>query len=1369
MSYILNIYNKFRQRMKIPSPQAFSEEEFSYLILKASMSVMAVIIVVGEILMLFFGISERRQLILVLLSLFLSISYFLLRSNKIKAAKFLLVFGFWSVLITATLINGGIMAPAFSGFHILTAGSALLSLPRVSIAAAVFIPSYGFVLLKLMQNSLISYPYANDEAVLNFLVIQSMIGFGIAFITLSALKLNKAASEKAQREIDERENARKHLEELNRSLENLVRQSNEQLEEGRKTRERIEREKKESESDFKEFFENTSDLIQNVRVSDGRFIYVNKAWLESLEYTADEIKKITIYDIVHPDSREKCMRILKELSSGKNIPFFESAFISKYGKKIYIQGSGGCVFRDGKPYSARGILRDITQYKKAELALLDSTAKIKDFAAALDEYAIVAMTDSKGNIIYANEQFCRMSKYSQEELIGSNHRIVKSGFHPPEFYAEMWETVLSKKVWKGEVKNRAKDGSLYWVDTVIVPFLNAEGEIYQYVSIRKDITARKEMERALSESEEQYRSLVENAPDIIMKVDLNNRILFISRTAEGFTKEQVVGQNACDFVLPEYRDLVSQKHRESAETGKPLSYETKFINSDGRSSWYLTHVSPIFSGGSVKELTLITRDISARKQLEEKLFEQKNFIQKVTDSIPGLIGYWNREKKCEFANLAYREWFGRSSEEVLGMEMKDLLGADLYNLNLPYVEKALAGEMQRFERKIVKPDGSAGITWAQYIPDIENNIVKGFIVLVTDITETKKTETSLQTAQNKLKEILSSIPEGIVEVNLQGEIVYANKEAGRILDIYESDIVGKYFNAENWKQLDENGDPFPLNRLPLAAVLENQKADGPIEHMIENRHGERKWLSVHAVPLFNNDNIMYGAAASFQDITERKNYQINLINAKEEADRANSAKTEFLANMSHEIRTPMNAILGFSELLNEKMEDQVLKQYAASIITSGRILLKLINDVLDLSKIESGKMDLNFSGTDVRKLLEEMKTVFSQKISEKGLNFIIETDPSLPKSIMIDSMRLRQVLLNLTGNAVKFTDSGYIRLKAERLNPESLDRMFDLKICIEDTGQGIPVSDQEKIFTAFTQKTGQDHSKYGGTGLGLAIAKKLTSLMDGEIALESQIGKGSAFTVILHNITSDTDFQDSLEDSPQISGEFSFSDSVILVVDDVFLNRELISQFLGKYSELKIIHAENGKEAVEKTLEFNPDFILMDIKMPVMDGIEAIKEIRKYEEYASTPIAALTASVFEEERITREADIQGYMHKPVSRTDLLKLLSKYLGSPESNDSSASSEKNELSEEEAAGSRELLSILEHEKIFQIHELLEVTVISEIRKFSEDIYVLGMQYNYKPVIQWAENMRRHMSVFDVEKINSELSRFFEIIIELREACR
>ncbi|HNI25729.1 MAG TPA: response regulator, partial [Leptospiraceae bacterium] len=225
----------------------------------------------------------------------------------------------------------------------------------------------------------------------------------------------------------------------------------------------------------------------------------------------------------------------------------------------------------------------------------------------------------------------------------------------------------------------------------------------------------------------------------------------------------------------------------------------------------------------------------------------------------------------------------------------------------------------------------------------------------------------------------------------------------------------------------------------------------------------------------------------------------------------------------------------------------------------------------------------------------------------------------------------------------------------------------------------------------------------------------------------------------------------------------------ILIAEDEEYNYIYLEELLLPLN-IKIVHAKNGKEALDicekdKTIKL----ILMDIKMPVMNGIEAIKEIRKYEEYASTPIAALTASVFEEERITREADIQGYMHKPVSRTDLLKLLSKYLGSPESNDSSASSEKNELSEEEAVGSRELLSILEHEKIFQIHELLEVTVISEIRKFSEDIYVLGMQYNYKPVIQWAENMRRHMSVFDVEKINSELSRFFEIIIELREACR
>lgn len=359
----------------------------------------------------------------------------------------------------------------------------------------------------------------------------------------------------------------------------------------------------------------------------------------------------------------------------------------------------------------------------------------------------------------------------------------------------------------------------------------------------------------------------------------------------------------------------------------------------------------------------------------------------------------------------------------------------------------------------------------------------------------------------------------------------------------------------------------------------------------------------------------------------------------------------------------MNAILGFSELLHSNLKDDELASYANSISISGKILLELINDFLDLSKIESGKIELSFQSVDIRAMLEEMKTLFLHRINKKNIQFFIEIDPRLPGGIITDEKKLRQILLNLIGNAIKFTDQGYIKVSVKPASSSQGVDILDLIIQVEDTGIGIPENEQEKIFESFTQVKGKAQEEYGGTGLGLAICKKLVELLDGEIFLISEVGKGTTFTVILKNIRITKESNNSTkiqsEPSPAID-TIDFEDATILLVDDALLNRELIKRFLKEYKQLKIIEAENGRIAIEKAKVEQPDCILMDMKMPIMDGYKASRYLKQEPSTASIPIIAVTASVLSQSQEEIQSLCDDYIGKPVNKTQLVEKLSKFL-------------------------------------------------------------------------------------------------------------
>jgi len=335
-----------------------------------------------------------------------------------------------------------------------------------------------------------------------------------------------------------------------------------------------------------------------------------------------------------------------------------------------------------------------------------------------------------------------------------------------------------------------------------------------------------------------------------------------------------------------------------------------------------------------------------------------------------------------------------------------------------------------------------------------------------------------------------------------------------------------------------------------------------------------------------------------------------------------------LANMSHEIRTPMNAILGFTELLRRSIENRKLKSYVKTIQSAGNDLLQLLNDILDLSKIEAGKMEVRKSAVNPHMLFDELGQFFKLSANNKGLELLIDVDAVIPEVLLLDLTRLRQVLINLMGNAIKFTEQGYVRLHARVVNEHDIRSQIDLQIDIEDTGAGIGKNDLESIFKAFEQAEALNSSKYEGTGLGLSISSKLIKLMGGEISVNSEQGKGSTFSLHLNGVDvgSIAELSSDIENLDK-EMQFEFEPGFVLVVDDIFDNRLLISENF-KATGLNVIEARNGKEAVDIVRKNKVDLILMDLRMPVMNGYEAALIIKKS---FNIPILALTASVMKDE------------------------------------------------------------------------------------------------------------------------------------------
>ncbi|MGE5370434.1 MAG: ATP-binding protein [Solirubrobacterales bacterium] len=543
-------------------------------------------------------------------------------------------------------------------------------------------------------------------------------------------------------------------------------------------------------------------------------------------------------------------------------------------------------------------------------------------------------------------------------------------------------------------------------------------------------------------------------------------------------------------------------------------------------------------------------------------------------------------------------------------------------------------------------------------------------------------------------------------------------------------------------------------------------------HILEQ---QKQDLEKMAASLAANNRQLTEANASLEaEIAVRLQTEQALQLSKEAADAANRAKSEFLANMSHEIRTPMNAVLGFTDLLEQAVQGETERGYLETIRSSGRNLMSLLNDILDLSKIEAGRMEIRYGPTDIPALLNEVKQVFTFKAIEKRLELTVEADPDIPESLLLDEARLRQILVNLVGNAMKFTDQGTVRLSARSVRREI--GKLDLVFRVEDTGIGIDPDSLERVFEAFVQQQGQSTRKYGGTGLGLAISRRLTEMMDGEIRVESEPGKGSIFTVVLHNVMVSDMIPVKLRDELEQIRRLRFAPAAVLVVDDLPENRILIREYLAG-TGLTVIEASDGLEAVLAAERECPAVILMDLRMPNLNGFEALARIRENPQLAPIPVIAVTASVMRQDQNQIElAGFQGLLEKPTQKIELFNTVKRFLEYRISEEAEEfarhdGGEVGGVSGDEALIPADtgplaaLLDNLEREYLPALDVLKNSGLFEDYETFAVGLAQLAGEYELDPLKAFAKTMAAHVDSFDVESIRGDLNAFPALVAKLR----